>query len=53
MSLIILAGIITLLFVAFGGYFGWFGALWKGYAPGGAIGLLVLILIFDLVMGGI
>ena len=34
MSLFILAGIIALLFVGFGGYFGFFGSLWKGYLSG-------------------
>jgi hypothetical protein len=53
MSLLILAGIIALLFVGFGGYFGWFGPVWKGYAPGAGIGLVVVVLILVLVMGGI
>jgi len=52
MSLFLLATIIALLFVCFGGYFGWFGTPWKGYVPGGGIGLLVVVIILVLVMGG-
>ena len=52
MSLFILAAIIALLAVCFGGYFGWFGPVWKGYVPGGGIALIVVVLIVVLVMGG-
>lgn len=53
MSLFILAGIIALLFVGFGGYFGFFGSLWKGYLPGAGIGLIIFVLVLVLVMGGV
>jgi hypothetical protein len=52
MSLFLLAIIIALLSVCFGGYFGWFGTPWKGFAPGGGIGLLLVVLILVLVMSG-
>jgi hypothetical protein len=53
MSLLILACIIALLCVGFGGYFGFFGPLWKGYLPCVGIGLIVMVLILALAVGGV
>ena len=53
MSLFILAGIIALLFVGFGGYLGFSNPSGKGYLPGAGIGLIILVLVLVLVMGGI
>jgi hypothetical protein len=51
MSLLVIALIITLLTVTFGGYFGWFGAPWKSPAWGGGLLLIVVVLILLLVLG--
>ncbi len=53
MSLIILALIIALSSVCFGGYFGWFGTPWKSPYYGGGLGLVIVVLIMVLAMGGI
>jgi hypothetical protein len=50
MSLLILACIIALLCVGFGGFF---GPLWKGYLPCVGIGLIVMVLILALAVGGV
>jgi hypothetical protein len=51
-SLFVIALIITLLTVTFGGYFGWFGAPWRSPAYGGGLLLIVTVLVVLLVLGG-
>ena len=51
MSLFILALIIALMFVIFGGYFGWFGTPWTGPYYGGGLGLIVVVLSLLLATG--